>query len=70
LKNSVKGIESILFLKNGLGKKISRKNYKNHLRSDNYEAAVTLCFPNILSVMVLENVNLSEEKISVGRRPM
>jgi hypothetical protein len=53
-----------LFLKNGL-KKICRKNYQNHLRSNNYEVctAVALCFPNILGIMVLENVNLSEDKI-------
>jgi hypothetical protein len=65
-----KGIGSIiLFLKNGL-KKNCRKNYQNHLRSNNYEVctAVALYFPNILSVMVLENVNLSEDKI--GRPPV
>jgi hypothetical protein len=59
---NLKGIGStcILFLKNGL-KKIGRKNYQNHLRSNNYEvcSAVALCFPNILGVMVLENVDLS-----------
>jgi hypothetical protein len=61
---SIKGIGSILFLKNGL-RKICRKNYKNHLRSNNYEVctAAALCFPNILDVMVLENINLSEDKI-------
>ena len=58
-----KGIGSILFLKNGL-KKFCTKNYKNHLRSNNYEVctAVALCFPNILDVMVLENINLSSDR--------
>jgi hypothetical protein len=44
-----------------------RKNYKNHPRSNNYEVctAVAHCFPNILDVMVLENVNLSEDKIGL-----
>jgi hypothetical protein len=44
-----KGIGStcILFLKNGM-KKFCRKNYKNHLRRNNYEVctAVARCFPN------------------------
>jgi hypothetical protein len=63
----VKGIGFIFFLKNGL-KKICRKNYQNHLRSNNYEVntAVALFLPNNLGVMVLENVNLSSDKI---RRP-
>jgi hypothetical protein len=52
-----KGIGSILFLKNGL-KKNCRKNSINHLRRNNYEVytAVVRCFPNILDVMVLENI--------------
>jgi hypothetical protein len=56
-----KGIGSILFLKNGLKFFFAEKNYKNHLRRNNYEVckAVVRCFPNILDVMVLENVNLS-----------
>jgi hypothetical protein len=51
----IKGIGSILFLKNGL-KIFGRKNYKNHLRSNDYEVctAVALCFPNILDVMALK----------------
>jgi hypothetical protein len=59
----VKGIGSILLLRNGL-KKICRKNYKNHLRSNNYEVctAVAHCFPNSLDVMVLENMNLSSDR--------
>jgi hypothetical protein len=63
-----KGMGSILFLKNGL-KKNCRKNYKNHLRRNNYVVctAVACCFPNILDVTVLENINLSEDKI--GRQP-
>jgi hypothetical protein len=46
---------SILFLKND-SKKNAEKNYKNHLRSDNYEVctAVARCFPNILDVMIIE----------------
>jgi hypothetical protein len=60
-----KGIGStcILFLKNGL-KKNCRKNYKNHLRSNNYEVctAVALCFPNILDLMVIENTHLSSDR--------
>jgi hypothetical protein len=46
-------------------KKNCRKNYKNHLRINNHEicTAVALCFPNVLDVMVLQNVNLSEDKI-------
>jgi hypothetical protein len=58
-----KGIGSILFLKNGL-KKFCRKNYQNHLRSNNYEVctAVALYFPNILDVLVLQNINLSSDR--------
>jgi hypothetical protein len=49
-------------------KKIAEKNYKNHIRSNNYEVftAVARYFPNILDAMVLENINLSEDRI---RRP-
>jgi hypothetical protein len=56
----LKGIGSILFLKNGL-KKIAEKNYMNNLRRYSYEVctAVARCFPNIVDVMVLENINLS-----------
>jgi hypothetical protein len=56
---SLKGIIS----KNGL-EKFGRKNYKNHLRSNNYVVctAVALCFPNILDIMVLENINLSSDR--------
>jgi hypothetical protein len=55
----IKGIGSILFLKNGF-KKNCRKNYKNHLRRNDYEVctAVARCFPNILDVIVLENISL------------
>jgi hypothetical protein len=53
-----KGIVSILFLKNFL-KNVCRKNYKNHLRKNNYEVciAVAHCFPNISDATVLENIN-------------
>jgi hypothetical protein len=59
----IKAIGSILFLKNGL-KNICRKSYKNHHRSNNHEVctALALCFPNILDVMVLENINLSSDR--------
>jgi hypothetical protein len=43
-------------------KKKCRKNYKYHLRSNNYEvhtAAAGTLFSKILDVMVLENINLS-----------
>jgi hypothetical protein len=53
-----------------LKKKSAEKNYKNHLSSNNYEVCtdVARCFPNILDIMVLENINLSEDKI--GRLPL
>jgi hypothetical protein len=59
---NIKGIGSILFLKNGL-KKFLQKNYNNHFRKNNYEVctAVARCFPNILYVIVLENI--------IGRPP-
>jgi hypothetical protein len=46
-------------------RKICRKNYKNILRSNNYEGctAVASCVPNILDVMVLENMNLYYDRI-------
>jgi hypothetical protein len=46
-------------------KKTCWKTYNNHLKSNNYEVctAVALYFPNILDIMVLQNVNLSEDKI-------
>jgi hypothetical protein len=45
--------------------KICKKNYKNHLRCNKYEVckAVALRFPNILNATVLENINLSADKI-------
>jgi hypothetical protein len=61
-KKIVKSVKSqkkcILFLKNGL-KKICRKKYKNRLGRNDYEVctAVARCFPNILDVIVLENIN-------------
>jgi hypothetical protein len=60
----VNGIGSILLLKNGLKKKC-RKNDKNHLRSNNhqvYRAVAHFFSPNILDVMVLENINLSSDR--------
>jgi hypothetical protein len=55
---TVKGIGSILFLKNGLNKNLQKK-YKDNLRRNNYEVctAVARYFPNILDVIVLENIN-------------
>jgi hypothetical protein len=45
-------------------KKFAEKT-KNHLRNNNHEvcAAVARCFRNILDVIVLENINLSSDKI-------
>jgi hypothetical protein len=45
-------------------KKMQKKLWKKkHLRSNSYEVctAVALCFPNILDVIVLENINLSSD---------
>ena len=41
-----------------------QEKFNNHLRSNDYEVctAVALCFPNILEVMVLENINLSSDR--------
>jgi hypothetical protein len=63
MNSKFKGIGSILFLKNGL-KKICRKSHKNHLRKNNYEVctAVAHCFPDILDVMILTNINLSSDR--------
>jgi hypothetical protein len=49
--------------------KIEKQNYKNNFRNNNDEVctAVARCFPNILDAMVLENLNLSSDKI--GRPP-
>jgi hypothetical protein len=65
LKCDFKGIGSILFLKNGL-KKLCRKNHKNHLRGNNYEvcSAVACCFPNILDILIIENIHLFKIKYS------
>jgi hypothetical protein len=48
-----------------LEKKITEKNYKNHLKSNDYDicTAVAHCFPDILDAIVLENINFSEDKI-------
>jgi hypothetical protein len=50
-------------------KKIEKENYKNNFNSNKYEVytAVARCFSNILDAMVLENLNLSSDKI--GRPP-
>jgi hypothetical protein len=47
--------------------KNAKKPYKNRLRSNNYEVCTTVvhCFPNILDVMVLGNIYLSEDKIGL-----
>jgi hypothetical protein len=56
-------IKCLFLKKNGL-KKICRKNYKNNPRSNIYECTAAVhCFQNILDDMVLENVNLSSDKI-------
>jgi hypothetical protein len=51
-------------------KEICRKNYKTHIRSNNYGVctAVERCFPNILDVMVIENVFKNCLKIKYGDR--
>jgi hypothetical protein len=51
----------------GIGLKLAEKTIKNNLRSNNYEVctAVALCFPNILDVMVLKNINCLQ--IEIGR---
>jgi hypothetical protein len=63
----IKGIGSILFFKSGL-KKVCRKNYKNNLISNIYGVCTVLAcwFPNILDLMVLENIKISLDKT---RRP-
>jgi hypothetical protein len=63
-----KGIGSIFYFSK-MARKKCRKNDKNHLRSNDYEVCtvVARCFPNGLNVMVLENANLSSDKI--GRPP-
>jgi hypothetical protein len=45
-------------------KRIRRKKYKNHLRSNDYEVctAAAHCVPNILDAIILENIK-SEDKI-------
>jgi hypothetical protein len=65
----LKGIRSILLLKYGWKNNCSRKKLENHLRSNNFEVctSVVRCFPNILDVIVLENVNSSSDRI--GRPP-
>jgi hypothetical protein len=42
---------------------MQNKNYKTHLRSNNYEAcrAVASCFPNILDLLTIENGLSSDE---------
>jgi hypothetical protein len=56
---NVKGIGSILFLKNGLKKKIAEKTLK--IISE-VCTAVALCFPNIEDVVVLQTTNLSSDR--------
>jgi hypothetical protein len=65
----IKAIGYILFLKNGLKRILRKKNYKNHLRSNDYEVctAVALCISNILDVLVLENINLSSNRNRANR---
>jgi hypothetical protein len=55
----LKGIGSILFLKY-----FAEKTIKIISEVNNHEVctAVALCFPNILDVMVLENINLSSDR--------
>jgi DNA polymerase II small subunit/DNA polymerase delta subunit B len=50
-------VGSTIFLKNGF-KQFCRKAYQAHFRSSNHEVctAAALLIPNILDVMVLENI--------------
>jgi hypothetical protein len=61
-----KGIGYILFFKNGL-KMFCSKKYKDNLNVNRINnevcAAVARCFPNILDIMVLENI-LSSDKMA------
>jgi hypothetical protein len=69
--DNFKGIGSILFLKNSLKKKITEKTIKiiPDGRIIRYACtALRRCFPNIFDITVLENANLSEDKI--GRPPL
>jgi hypothetical protein len=47
-----------------------QKKLENHLRNKNYEVctAVAHCFPSILDVMILENINLCSDEM--GRPPL
>jgi hypothetical protein len=61
----------MLFFNNGLEKKIAERTIKiiwEVIIMRYVELYIARCFPNILDVMVLENVNLSEDKI--GRPPL
>jgi hypothetical protein len=53
----------LIELKNRL-KKVCGIKYKNHLRRNNDKVctAVAHCFPNILDVVVLENIHLSSDR--------
>jgi hypothetical protein len=54
----------IVFVKNGLKKKIVEKTHENYLRSNHDEVCTALArrFRIILYVLVLEHVNLSSDK--------
>jgi hypothetical protein len=49
---------------------MQKKNYKNHLRSNNYEVCTAVTLFSNISDAILENINLSSDKIHVGRPPM
>jgi hypothetical protein len=60
----IKGIGSILFLKNGLKKNFAEKTIKiiSEVIIMRYVQLQHFVFSNILDVMVLENINLSEDR--------
>jgi hypothetical protein len=57
--NSLKAKDLFHVSKNGL--QITEEKYKNHLSSDNCKVCTTVarCCPNIVDIMVLENINMS-----------
>jgi hypothetical protein len=48
-----------------ISKKLQKNIYMNYFRRNNYKirTAVVHCFPKVLDAIVLENINLPEDKI-------
>jgi hypothetical protein len=63
--NTQWGVEGPILTQNGLKKICRKKLFKKYHRNNNYEECTALarCFPSILDAIILENINLSEEKI-------